>query len=130
MHSGHQIAIIGAHQSSLSPSVKCTLVAMPIAFLENLPPSLAKRPLTESDAVDIWVARWMRVRRKDLVARYNCDPRRLYEIWEETRFPGSRDKAMSVVREKFPFLLDSVDMGPHRRVPLRTPHPDQLELFE
>jgi hypothetical protein len=43
----------------------------------------AKRPLTETDAVDIWIARWLRIRRKALLARYGCDPRRLYEIWEE-----------------------------------------------
>ena len=48
-----------------------------------------KRPLAEADAVDIWIARWLRVRRKELVARYACDPRRLYEIWEEKRFFGS-----------------------------------------
>jgi len=42
-----------------------------------------RRPLGETDAVDIWIARWLRVRRKELVARYGCDPRRLYEIWEQ-----------------------------------------------
>ena len=130
VHNGHQIAIFGGHQSSLNPSVKSSAFVMPVAFLDTLPTSIAKRPLTESDAIDIWVARWMRVRRKDLVARYNCDPRRLYEIWEETRFPGSRDKALSVVRERFPSLLDCVDTGPHRRLPLRSPHPDQLNLFD
>src|SRR5215471_8966520 len=55
-----------------------------------------KRPLAEADAVDIWIARWLRVRRKDLVVRYGCDPRRLYEIWEEKRFPASRDKARAL----------------------------------
>ena len=31
-----------------------------------------------------------------LLARYGCDPRRLYEIWEEKRFAGSRDKALAL----------------------------------
>jgi hypothetical protein len=36
-----------------------------------------QRRLTETDAVGIWIARWLRIRRKDLIARYGCDPRRL-----------------------------------------------------
>jgi hypothetical protein len=103
---------------------------MALVFLSAPPPIVARRTLTEADAIDIWIARWSRVRRKDLVLRYGCDPRRLYEIWEERRFPGSRDEAISVVREKFPFLLDRVDLGPHRRIARRTTDPDQLPLFD
>ncbi len=55
---------------------------MPVVFLDTPPTKVARRPLTEEDAVDIWVARWMRVPRKELLRRYACDPRRLYEIWE------------------------------------------------
>ena len=44
------------------------------------------KALTEADAVDIWIARWLRVRRKDLIERYACDPRRIYEVWQEERF--------------------------------------------
>jgi hypothetical protein len=102
---------------------------MPVVFLASPPPAVARRPLTEADAIDIWIARWLRVRRKDLVRRYGCDPRRLYEIWEETRFPASRAKALDAFRARFPALIDRVDYGPHRRIP-RTVHPDQLPLFE
>ena len=66
------------------------LIAAPIAV---------RRPLTETDAVDIWIARWLRIRRKDLLIRYGCDPRRLYEIWEEARFPGARAQAEERSRE-------------------------------
>ena len=103
---------------------------MATVFLSAPPPAIACRPLSEADAVDIWIARWLRVRRKDLVERYGCDPRRLYEVWEETRFPGSRDKALAVFAARFPTLLDRVDMGRHVRLPLRSAHPDQLALFE
>src|SRR5262245_6910569 len=48
-------------------------------------PRPKKQALTERDAIDIWIARWLRVRRKDLLARYDCDPRRLYEIWQGER---------------------------------------------
>jgi hypothetical protein len=63
---------------------------MATAFLVAPPPAIARRPLSEDDAVDIWIARWLRIRPADLVRRYSCDPRRLYEIWEEARaFPAA-----------------------------------------
>ena len=101
---------------------------MKTVFLTYPPPAVARRPLVEVDAVDIWIARWLRIRPKDLVRRYSCDPRRLYEIWEETRFSGSRARALDEFRRRFPGLEDRIDAGPHRRVPL-TPHPDQMNLF-
>jgi len=85
--------------------------------------------LTEADAIDIWIARWLRIRRKDLLSRYDCDPRRLYEIWEESRFPGSRAKAIELFRARHPGLIDRIDYGRHRRIS-RTVHPDQLSLFK
>lgn len=89
----------------------------------------SRRALSEADAIDIWIARWLRIRRKDLLARYGCDPRRLYEIWEESRFPGARAKAIELFRQRYPGLTDRIDYGRHRRIP-RTVHPDQLSLFE
>ena len=86
-------------------------------------------PLTEADAIQIWVARWLRVRPSDLIRRYGCDPRRLYEIWQEARFAGSRAKALEVFLARFPQLADRIDPGPHVPVP-RTAHPDQLRLFD
>ncbi len=103
---------------------------MPVAFLDQPPIPVARRPLSERDAVDIWIARWMRVRRRDLVLRYGCDPRRLYEIWEGTRFPAAREKALAIVAETFPSVLERIDLGPHRPVHSRSRHPGQLSLFE
>ena len=102
---------------------------MSLAFVPTPPPTVARRPLTEADAVDIWIARWLKVRRTDLVRRYGCDPRRLYEIWEETHFIGSRAKAVKTFHERFPKLIDRLDPSAHRRIS-RAPHPDQLGLFE
>lgn len=102
---------------------------MSLRLLTPSRPAPERRPLTEADAIDIWIARWLRIRRRDLVRRYACDPRRLYEIWEEVRFAGARNKAIEVFRERYPGCLDRVDFGPHRRIE-RTPHPDQLSLFE
>jgi hypothetical protein len=88
------------------------------------------RPLSEADAVDIWIARWLRIRRKDLIARYGCDPRRLYEIWEEQRFAGSRAKAAELFASRHPGLIDRIDFGPHRRIPRRPPPELQPGLFD
>lgn len=102
---------------------------MATVFLNAPPPAIVHRSLTEDDAINIWIARWLQVRRCDLIRRYGCDPRRLYEIWGEERFVGSRDKAMAAFRERYPSLLDRIDPGPHRRIPSRSLHPDQLVLF-
>ena len=88
------------------------------------------RPLTEKDAIDIWIARWLRIRRTDLLARYGCDPRRLYEIWEGSRFPGSRERALRVFAERHPNLTDRIDFGRHRRVPRGVPPDLQPGLFD
>jgi hypothetical protein len=101
---------------------------MAIAFLSDPPPMIARRPLTEADAIDIWIARFLRVRPKELVRRYACDPRRLYEIWEEARFPGTRAKALALLSERYPGAVGRFDPGPHRRVSSEI-DPRQMTLF-
>lgn len=101
---------------------------MPAAFVSRPPSVLARRPLGEDDAINIWMARWLRVRPSELVRRYGCDPRRLYEIWEETHFIGSRGKALELFRRRYPGLAERIDPGAHRRF-AKTAHPDQLNLF-
>ena len=103
---------------------------MASAFLSTPPPAVARRALTEADAVDIWIQRWLRIRRKDILARYGCDPRRIYEIWEGVKFPGSRTKALAVFRERYPQLADQTDFGAHRRLATKGHDPNQLALFE
>lgn len=93
-------------------------------------PASPKRALKESDAVDIWIARWLRVRRKDLLARYQCDPRRLYEIWQGEKFPASRQKALVLFTERYPGLLDRIDFGRHRRISRTIPTELQPGLFD
>jgi hypothetical protein len=89
-----------------------------------------RRRLAERDAIDIWIARWLRLPRKHLLQRYDCDPRRLYEIWEEARFAGSRAKAMVEFHARFPGLTDRVDYGPHQRIPRKLAEDLQLRLFD
>jgi hypothetical protein len=103
---------------------------MQIAYLTSSAPQRPpQRPLTEADAIDIWIARWLKIRPCVLVSRYGCDPRRLYEIWQEERFPGSRSKALDVFRARFPTLSNRIDAGPHTRIS-KAVHPDQLRLFD
>jgi len=93
--------------------------------------SLRPLALGEAEAIEIWIARWLRVRRKDLMARYGCDPRQLYAIWWGEKFPGSREKAEAVFRTRHPGLVDRVSFGYRRipRGPAREPE-EQLSLFE
>ncbi len=93
-------------------------------------PAPKPRTITKNEAIDIWIARWLNIRRTDLLRRYGCDPRRLYEIWEGKRFPASRDQALKVFEERYPGLMDRVDFGVHQRIPSRSASPDQLALFE
>ncbi len=88
------------------------------------------KTLTESDAVDIWIARWLRIRRVDILRRYGCDPRRMYEIWEGKRHPASRDLALKQFTERYPTLRDRVDFGNHRTISRSNTSPDQLHMFE
>ena len=117
MFAGAQWAMFSSSQARVMPTPPASAPAVP-------------RRLSEADAIDIWIARWLRIRRKDLIARYACDPRRIYEIWEEKRFPGSRDKALELFRERHPAFLDRVDYGPHRRIPRGVPPHLQPGLFD
>lgn len=87
-------------------------------------------PLSADDAIDIWIARWLRVRPKDLIERYGCDPRRLYEIWAEDKFPGSRGRARKLFMKRHPGLVDCIDYGPHRRISNRIDEDLQPGLFD
>jgi hypothetical protein len=90
------------------------------------------RALTEGDAIEIWIARWLRIRPKSLVLRYGCDPRRLYEIWWGERFPSSRGKAEKMFRERYPGIVDRTSFG-YRRIPAvaaKSEDRHQLELFD
>lgn len=92
----------------------------------------AQLPFREADAVEIWIARWLRIPLKTLVARYGCDSRRLYEVWWGERFPASRAKAETEFRRRHPGLADRTSYG-YRRIPRNASlalGAGQLGLFE
>lgn len=105
---------------------------MILAELSPPAPAPVRRPgrISEAEAIDIWIARWLGVPRKDLLRRYQCDPRRLYEIWWEERLVGSRQQAETLFRERYPVLAGHVDFSRRRRIPHAGPDASQLELFE
>lgn len=88
-------------------------------------PTGESKPLTEADAVEIWIARWLRIQRKDLIARFGCDPARLYEIWWGQKFPRSKEKAAAVFRQRYPGLVERTAFG-YRRIP-RAPERSNTE---
>lgn len=102
---------------------------MAVVFLKSPPQPVARRPLTEDDAVDIWIARWLKVGPKELTRRYACDPRRLYEIWEGRKFPAAKDLAWKRFEKRFPGLVGRTDFGSHRTISSKA-GPGQLSLFE
>lgn len=91
-------------------------------------PPIARR-LTELDAVEIWIARWLRVPLKVLVSRFGCDKTRLYEVWWGERFPMSRAAAEAEFRRRYPGLQDRTTFG-YRRIGRPRPSHDQLGLFD
>jgi hypothetical protein len=86
------------------------------------------RALNEKDAIDIWISRWLRIPLKELLARYGCDSRRLYEIWWGDRFPLSRRKATDLFRQLHPDRAERTDFG-YRRIPRGSVDASQPDLF-
>lgn len=86
--------------------------------------------LTEQIAIEIWVLRWLRVKRTEIRKRYDCDPRRLYDIWEEIAFRGSREKARALFEERYPQQVAATDFSRHRRFAKPGPADNQLSLFD
>ncbi|MGE0700742.1 MAG: hypothetical protein AB7O57_16705, partial [Hyphomicrobiaceae bacterium] len=69
---------------------------------------------------------------KSLVARYGCEPRRLYEIWWGDRFPNARTKAEMVFKQRYPGFVERTSFG-YRRIPAvadKAEERRQLSLFE
>ena len=101
----------------------------PIDFAAPAQTRPAPRTLTERDAIDIWIARWLRIRQKDLLVRYGCNSRRLYEIWWGERFPNSRPKAADLFRERYPERTERTAFG-YRRIPRSSSTTAQTDLFD
>jgi hypothetical protein len=98
-------------------------------LLQQPPPRPAVKALSEADAIDIWIKRWLRIRVTDIRKHYGCDSRRLYEVWEGTKHPAARAKAEARFRQDHPGIVDRIDYGAHIRI-RKQDSPDQLGLFD
>lgn len=63
---------------------------------------MARTNLTRIEAVKSWVLRASGWRLRDIQARFGVDPRRLYEVWEESEHKGTRFEAMRLFARLFP----------------------------
>lgn len=69
--------------------------------------------LTHSIAKDVWKAKWLGIKLRDLISKYDQDPRRFYEVWEEKCNKGSRLEAFEEFRLEHPKLASATDPSPH-----------------
>lgn len=73
--------------------------------------------LSFEDAVYAWIAKWKGEKVRVIGAKFDVDPRRLYEVWEEITHIGSRKVAWERFQRDYPVLARQVDPSPH--VPTR-----------
>jgi hypothetical protein len=84
--------------------------------------------LTFREAVASWVGRELGIKNRDLCARYDVDPRRLYEVWEEQSHRGSRETAERLFFVFFPLRTPIHGFECHEPKYQRTSR-DQMSLF-
>ncbi|WP_092159815.1 hypothetical protein [Bosea sp. CRIB-10] len=86
--------------------------------------------LTNEDAVEIWLLKWKGEYIKRISAQFDIDPRRIYEILTEEKFPGSRLEALNRFRRDLPSLAARTNTDPHvAKLHVVRRDPDQGELF-
>ncbi|HET6320435.1 MAG TPA: hypothetical protein VFF87_00125 [Hyphomicrobium sp.] len=97
---------------------------------------MTARKLTYEDAIDIWVRFWIGDERHKIVRDYDQNPMRVYEIWWEEKFRGSRQDAEMTFRTRYPERADRMDFSPLkktrrfvRRGPTHETDSDQGWLF-
>ena len=76
---------------------------------------MSKRKLNYEDAIEIWIRRWLGEEKLAIILEFEQNPYRVYEIWEEETFVGSREDAEITFRTRYPALANSVDFSPHTK---------------
>ena len=69
------------------------------------------RRLTFDDAIQIWIRRWLGDESQAIILHYKQNPLRVYEVWWEEKFIGSRITAMNLFKEKYPKLAKTADFS-------------------
>jgi hypothetical protein len=82
-------------------------------------------------AVQLWIDRENGVPRKTIVAMYDIDPRRAYEVWKEEKFIGSREVALERAKALFPGKPTESLLRVHvERYRVVSKDPNQPDLFD
>jgi hypothetical protein len=82
-------------------------------------------------AIQLWIDRENGVPCKRIVAMYNIDPRRAYEVWKEEKFVGSREVALEKAKLLFPNKSSEQLMRVHtEKFRVVSKDPRQSDLFE
>ena len=76
---------------------------------------MAKRKLNYDDAIEIWIRRWLGEERVSIVLEFEQNSYRVFEVWEEEAFVGSREDAEITFRTRYPDLAKTVDFSPHQK---------------
>ena len=54
------------------------------------------------NSVMYWVGRELGLKQRRIEAKFDVDPRRLFEVWSGERYPASRDHAIRIFNLLFP----------------------------
>ena len=56
--------------------------------------------LTREEAIEATHMRWLGTKVREICAKFDVDPRRLYEVWGGERFSGLEHQAFSLQRSR------------------------------
>jgi len=76
---------------------------------------MTDRKLNYEDAVEIWIRRWLGEERHAIIRAFDQNPMRVYEIWQEETFIGSREDAEVTFRTRYSQLAGTTDFSPHKK---------------
>lgn len=72
-----------------------------------------RRKLTKEDAIQIWIRKWLGHEKQQIILDFGQNPLRVYEVWQQDAFRGSREIAIGRFCQLYPELADKTDFSPH-----------------
>jgi hypothetical protein len=90
------------------------------------------RQLSSTEAVETWILRFEGEHVTRICAKFDVNPYRLYEVWEQKKHIGSREKAQEIINRNLPDAASSIVLKihqPKRCVSHRSPIDPHSDLF-
>ncbi len=84
--------------------------------------------LTPCEAVASWIGRELGMKKRHLGFKFDVDPRRLYDVWQEDAHVGSRERAIRLFALLYPQIIPKYGFETHEPRFQRVAK-DQLDLF-